>query len=552
MLKSLAAPRKGWGELKSSKLFVTLAGLVLVGWLTPAGFGMPGANDLKYFKATISPALVSAGSTESFTITITPCDTTGTNCSEANPNTGNQIGAVEIGSPAGYPVTGPVSATASNGQSWTSSTSNGIILLWPENGNGKIGVGEFLSVTFDWTVPKPEPCEEMSYTWTARGASSKSPQGTTTFEWNLVDASLTVTATCSAHMPVNKLIDGASANCTAITDGSTDPNGNPDYTRPCTYPGGLQFTSEDPEFEVNLYETDAESLPNPDPVSNIFDGGFYFPFPSLGPKVPPQFDPIVPTLPFPLTVCEAPAAPYILVGVEINVTPEDTNNPNPLHPAIYYHADPNNPNDIYACFNSEVPSGTTEFAVNLDNSTVCTYTQGGWGSRPHGQNPGWILSSNFTSATGGSVTIGGANSLTFNSAAAVEAFLPAGGPPSALTSSALNPTDGSNGGGVLAGQVLALTLNVDLGAAGAIGSDYTGGIGNFLVTEPTCYADTKPTVNEVLEDANHILGGGALPAPNGANCSYSNLNNLVTKLNQSFDNCTAGPDSIILTPRLQE
>jgi len=37
-----------------------------------------------------------------------------------------------------------------------------------------------------------------------------------------------------------------------------------------------------------------------------------------------------------------------------------------------------------------------------------TYTQGGWGNDPNGNNPGWVLASNFSTVyTSNSVSIGG-------------------------------------------------------------------------------------------------------------------------------------------------
>jgi hypothetical protein len=104
-----------------------------------------------------------------------------------------------------------------------------------------------------------------------------------------------------------------------------------------------------------------------------------------------------------------------------------------------------------------------------------TYTQGGWGSTPAGNNPGKFLQDNFTilyGATGG-VTVGkktGApyavtpNFLKLTSAMKVEIFLPAGGKPSNLIR---NYTDeASTSAGVFGGQVLALEISVDFSNAG--------------------------------------------------------------------------------------
>jgi hypothetical protein len=337
------------------------------------------------------------------------------------------------------------------------------------------------------------------------------------------------------------------------------------------------MAAADPRFDINIYQTGLDGKPLAVPT---LPG--YAPFPSsIGVKIPPQFDAVVPPG-FSFTMCERPAPLpfanpplpstfYSLVGVTITVTGGP--NAGTTHPAIYYVAvpltlDPNNtpldpsddvPNPMggtYGCFNTTVPQGATEFAVNLDNSRVCTYTQGGWGSTPHGNNPGQILSSNFSTVyPGGFVEIGGNAldslapwGLRFTSAAAIGAFLPHGGTAAALTAlngDTVNPTGGPGTfGGVFGGQVLALQLNRDFGAANIFGNG--GGIGAFTVNYPTCYPSSTPTVSQVLADANLVLSGGANPTA----CTISQLNDLVDKLNNSFDNCVAGPDAVILNPPL--
>jgi hypothetical protein len=162
--------------------------------------------------------------------------------------------------------------------------------------------------------------------------------------------------------------------------------------------------------------------------------------------------------------------------------------------------------------------------------TGCSVTQGGWGAAPHGNNPGALLASKFTTVYPNGVTIGDAGSqffLHFSSAAAIQAFLPQGGPPGALTASATNPTTSS--AGVLAGQVLALKLNVDI-----------EGMGGLIISGTGTSLDGK-TVSDVLAAANVALGGGALPA----GFSLSSLNDLVDSLNNAFDGCVA--DSFALT-----
>jgi hypothetical protein len=163
--------------------------------------------------------------------------------------------------------------------------------------------------------------------------------------------------------------------------------------------------------------------------------------------------------------------------------------------------------------------------VTLPTFTGCTVTQGGWGAPAHGNNPGTFLVTNFPPL---GVTIGlgypnpGSPSwLHFSAAVNVQGFLPQGGPPSFLNASALNPTSRTSAG-VFAGQVLALTLNVQLEKFGS------------LVLSGTGTPFDGSTVAQVLAAANTAISGGALP-PGFA--SFSALNDLVDSLNGSFDNC---------------
>ena len=135
--------------------------------------------------------------------------------------------------------------------------------------------------------------------------------------------------------------------------------------------------------------------------------------------------------------------------------------------------------------------------------------------------------------------------MKFTTAADVGAYLPAGGTADALSADLIDPTSSSSG--VFGGQVLALAINVALSNAGLT----TTGLGDLAlcslvegstIREWTLSADQASalngkTVGQVLADANTALGGGGLPA---YVASFSDLNQLVTALNESFDNCVAG------------
>jgi hypothetical protein len=161
---------------------------------------------------------------------------------------------------------------------------------------------------------------------------------------------------------------------------------------------------------------------------------------------------------------------------------------------------------------------------------LTTYTQGGWGAKPSGNNPGALLAARFTGVYGATgVKIGNQGSpysLTFTAAANVENFLPGGGTASKLTASAVNPLNSS--AGVFAGQVLALQISYDFSNAGVT----TFGLATKCVTSGPL---AGKTVQYVLDLANKVIGGNtALLAANGLS-SISVVNDIITRINENYD-----------------
>jgi hypothetical protein len=157
-----------------------------------------------------------------------------------------------------------------------------------------------------------------------------------------------------------------------------------------------------------------------------------------------------------------------------------------------------------------------------------TYTQGGWGAPPLNHNAAAILTADFSSVyPGGSVSVGGPNTLTFNSAAAIITFLPQNDTAGVLAGSALNPT--VSAAGAFAGEVLALQLNVDFSSAGITRQ---GLAAKTVASGPLA----GYVVGEVLSLANQVLGGntGALPA----GLTVSGLNDILDAINQNYDSGT--------------
>ena len=148
-----------------------------------------------------------------------------------------------------------------------------------------------------------------------------------------------------------------------------------------------------------------------------------------------------------------------------------------------------------------------------------TFTQGGWGAVPSGNNPGVYLHANFDAAYPSGLTIGcGDNTLSFNSAQEITDFLPEGSTASALP----NLT-------VLTGQLVAASLNVGFDAYDAdfAGSDVALG---DLFTDAEGFEGM--TVSDILAAANEVIGG----------CSdafdFASLNAVLTTINENFDNGT--------------
>ncbi|MCU7495074.1 MAG: choice-of-anchor A family protein [Ignavibacteria bacterium] len=165
---------------------------------------------------------------------------------------------------------------------------------------------------------------------------------------------------------------------------------------------------------------------------------------------------------------------------------------------------------------------------NCDLSGFLTFTQGGWGTVAHGNNPGKTRDKYFSSVFPGGLTVGGTYSMKFNNSSDIKNYLQGGGTPSPLSHSYTNPTSSESGN--LGVQLVALTLNVYFDAAGKIGS-------NTLALKDLVIVSGKfagKTVAEFLSLANGALGGEALPD----GITYSIINDAATAINENFDNGT--------------
>lgn len=167
--------------------------------------------------------------------------------------------------------------------------------------------------------------------------------------------------------------------------------------------------------------------------------------------------------------------------------------------------------------------------VNGDCHQFRTQTQGGWGSSAAGNNPGAYRDAHFDAAFPEGITLGCNYTLTLTSAAAVQAFLPSGGPAAALSENSVNPPTSDN---VLAGQLLALTLSVGFDAYDPQFSPSSTLLSEQVITSGPL---AGYTVAELLEEANKTLGACK------GEFSLHELNAALTAVNENYvDGISAG------------
>ncbi|MDH4035252.1 MAG: T9SS type A sorting domain-containing protein, partial [candidate division Zixibacteria bacterium] len=177
----------------------------------------------------------------------------------------------------------------------------------------------------------------------------------------------------------------------------------------------------------------------------------------------------------------------------------------------------------------------------------CTYTMGGWGTDcPDSQaddmfstQPGCIRDHYFDDVFPDGVTIGHPDYYTahWTNSSKVRKYLPAGGTPGTLDDDYHNPTYTS--AGVLAGQILALKLNVGFSEAGIpvlLGLLDGGGNYGAYVIDSCGGPFAGLTVNEFLAVADMAVGGNTAVL-DGFGATLSDVNFTATCLNELHNNC---------------
>jgi hypothetical protein len=177
--------------------------------------------------------------------------------------------------------------------------------------------------------------------------------------------------------------------------------------------------------------------------------------------------------------------------------------------------------------------------VELSCGQLRTYTQGGWGASPAGNNPGTYLHANFSSAFAEGLTVGCAPDnfyLRLTSAQAVTNLLPTGGKASALTAIATNPASIKN---VLVGQIVALKLSVGFDLYDANFGESPVPLGAMIIGSG---AFKGITVYQFLSIAEQVLGGC------NTQFTATQVNDAAAAINENYDNGNTNKGFLVCPP----
>ncbi len=195
------------------------------------------------------------------------------------------------------------------------------------------------------------------------------------------------------------------------------------------------------------------------------------------------------------------------------------------------------------------------FIDALHAGDLCTYTQGGWGADCNGGNPGCLLETWFPTLFPNGLAIGdpdgvfdndGVFAARWDSAKAINLFLPIGGSPGPLSFDAVDPT--TLPACVFAGQLVAAKLNCAFDDAG-------------VFDEGKCRDDLKLcdlvfvagvhqkligwTVRDLIDLADQAIGCGLGGSPfdidgdQQGDVTWSDLNDALDAFNRNFDDCSS-------------
>ena len=200
-----------------------------------------------------------------------------------------------------------------------------------------------------------------------------------------------------------------------------------------------------------------------------------------------------------------------------------------------------------------VTDGPCNHPCDVEPGDFVTYTQGGWGVKCTGNNPGCLRDANFPGVFPGGLVIGdqdgpdadGDHALLLTTSKAVQDFLPEGTTPGTLDA---DVTDVANcSAGVFAGQLVAATINVafdDAGVFDPFKNQVAVKLGDLVFVSGVNAKLLGLTVREVI-DLSNLAISGALPEPIDVDGDMlgdvllSDLSSALDQVNMNFDNGTA-------------
>lgn len=166
--------------------------------------------------------------------------------------------------------------------------------------------------------------------------------------------------------------------------------------------------------------------------------------------------------------------------------------------------------------------------INAQCGSFRTQTQEEWGALPKGNNTAAYLYRRFNTVFPNGLTVGCAHQIVLSSPEAITEFLPTNGTASALPNGTItNPMSPLNN--TLLGQVIALKLNLAFDAADGNFSSGETPLKNLIIKNGVFSGKTPEMV---LSEAEKAIGGCVSAA------TLSDLTNVITKINENFDNGT--------------
>lgn len=220
---------------------------------------------------------------------------------------------------------------------------------------------------------------------------------------------------------------------------------------------------------------------------------------------------------------------------------------------------PNQPGTVGKSNGETVELIDADCALPLtDPGDFVTFTQGGWGAKCNGGNPGCLRDQHFASVFPGGMILGdqdgpdadSAFALKLTTAAAVEKYIPAGGTAKAFDQDLVDAA--STNAGVFGGQLCAAKLNVAFDAAGlfdGIKSDPALQLADLIYIANVHPKLIGKTVAEVILFSDLAISGAAtMPLDVDGDLigdvSFSDLTDALDELNNNFDNGTQSLGSL--------